>query len=100
MVVISEHKHKSVSLTKPNITTTNCQSVHFSLGIMHLSMDWTLRSLAISTFFGTAKIAPASAAFSRGPSHDEFSSEKKLHLAEDLVSSFPVQSSTVFMDIR
>ena len=59
---------------------------------MHLSMDCTFCSLANSAFFGTARPAPASAAFSRGPSSDEFSSNKSssCRRSHQLIPSTPL----------
>ena len=50
--------------------------------------DWTFRSLATSAFFGTARLATASAAFSMG------------HRTNPHISSARSQSSTVYGDLE
>ena len=49
-----------------------------------------LDSLAIPAFFGTARLAPASAAFSRRPSSDEIFICRRSARHVDFISSFPV----------
>ena len=91
---VKKFTYKLVShlIGKSNKTNHNNNRVSVSIILSWYKAPFDGLDFSLSSsfdFFGTTKIAPVSAAFSRGPSSNEVSSAN-LHFAEDLVSSFLV----------